>query len=337
MIVLLYRQVLGLIEETITRLIYFHLACSYTTQELLPDLLIQRSTHRQLHIPRCQTRPYSKQLQSDLLIMSQEQATYSHGHHPSVISTHARRTAQNSAGFLLPHLKPTDRILDLGCGPGTISVDLAALCPQGSLLGIDAVESILSQARSVAESRNVTNISFETGDANKLRFPDGEFDVVFCHQLLQHVKDPVGVLREMRRVCKKGGLVAAREADYGSFVWFPRPAELDTWAELYQKVAQSNGGEPNAGRYMHIWAREAGLSPVETSWGSWCFTGTGAKDWAESWAGRSVHSDFAKGALRLGLVDEKGLSAVSEGWKRWAGERDGIFVVGNGEILCRNS
>ena len=75
-----------------------------------------------------------------------EQATYSHGHHASVISTHARRTAANSAAFLLPHIQANHKILDLGCGPGTITADLAALVPQGNVMGIDAVESILPQA-----------------------------------------------------------------------------------------------------------------------------------------------------------------------------------------------
>ncbi|KAK5069344.1 hypothetical protein LTR64_008360 [Lithohypha guttulata] len=271
-----------------------------------------------------------------------EKATYSHGHHASVISTHARRTAANSAGFLLPHIQPHYKILDLGCGPGTITADLAALVPQGSVLGVDSVDGILSQARSLTESRGLSNLTYQTGDANNLTFSDGEFDIVFCHQLLQHVKDPIGVLHEMKRVCKKGGLVAAREADYASFIWQPRTPELDTWGSIYQKVARANGGEPNAGRFMPQWAREAGWAPeqVTVSWNSWCFTGQGATDWALSWKDRSVHSDFAKSAVKLGFSDQAGLERTSAAWKAWAdGEIDGcedkIFVVGNGEILCR--
>lgn len=275
--------------------------------------------------------------------MSNEKATYSHGHHTSVISVHARRTAQNSASFLLPHLQPTYRILDLGCGPGTITADLAALVPQGSVIGVDSVEAILEQARSLASDRGLSNITYETGDANKLRFADGEFDVVFCHQLLQHVQDPVGVLREMKRCCKAGGLVAAREADYGSFMWSPRIPELDAWGDLYQRVARANGGEPNAGRQMPRWAREAGFEKekVTVSWGSWCFTGKDAVDWAGSWEGRSLHSDFAKGAVRLGFASEEELKRISAGWAKWKvdgeveGWEDRIFVVGNGEVIAR--
>lgn len=280
--------------------------------------------------------------------MTTEKATYSHGHHASVISTHARRTAANSAGFLLPHIKPTHRILDLGCGPGTITADLAALVPLGSVVGVDSIEKILEQARSLAESRGLTNLTYETGDANKLRFEDGEFDIVFCHQLIQHVKDPIGILREMKRLAKPGGgIVAVREADYASFVWHPCPPELDRWGELYQQVARKNGGEPNAGRYLGRWTREAGwrTDDVTMSWSSWCFTKDTATEWGESWQGRAVYSDFAKGAVGNGFGTQEEMERIGAAWKRWSlgsveeggyeGAEDKIIVVGNGEVICR--
>lgn len=270
-----------------------------------------------------------------------EQAVYSHGHHASVVSVHARRTAQNSAQFLLPHIQPHFRILDLGCGPGTITADLAALVPQGSVVGVDAVESILDRARSLADSRGLKNLTYEAGDGNNLRFKDGEFDIVFCHQLVQHVNDPVGVLKEMRRVCRNnGGIVAAREADYLSFSWRPRPKEFDRWMDIYQKVAFANGGQPNAGRVLPQWTREAGMSKdnVKISWGSWCFTGKDASDWATSWQGRVVASDFAKGAVKHEIATQEELQEISEVWRKWANDEiegceDKIFVVGNGELI----
>lgn len=276
-----------------------------------------------------------------------EKATYSHGHHASVISTHARRTAANSAAFLIPHIQPTSRILDLGCGPGTITADLAALASQGSVIGIDAAESILEQARSVAQTRDLHNVTYQIGDANDLPFESDTFDVVFCHQLIQHVQDPIGVLKEMKRVCKPGGIVAAREADYSSFVWYPRAPELDRWGELYQVVARSNGGEPNAGRFMPKWTREAGWKreDVAVTWSSWCFTGDDATAWASSWEERALHSDFAKTVIRKGFGTQEDLEAISKAWKRWRignaeeggyeGCEDRIFVVGNGEVICR--
>lgn len=269
---------------------------------------------------------------------SEKAATYSHGHHASVVSHHARRTAKDSAAFLLPHIKPTFHILDVGCGPGTITADLAELVPQGNVIGIDNVASVLSQARTLVDQRNLTNVEFRQVDAaNTLPFPDDTFDVVFCHQVLQHVKDPVRLLKEMRRVAKKGtGLVAAREADYKSFAWYPEPPGLTAWGELYQRLAKANGGEPNAGRYLRRWARDAGFATgqITTSWSSWSYEGDGARHWGEAWRERALYSNFATGVLMHHLGTEEDLQAISEAWGLWAEDEDAFIAVPNGEILC---
>src|SRR5580692_1232777 len=92
--------------------------------------------------------------------------------------------------------------------------------------------------------------------------PDDTFDVVHAHQVLQHVADPVRALQEMRRVCRPGGVVAARDADYSGFIWFPRFPALDFWRDIYQQAARSNGGEPDAGRRLLSWALEAGFDDI---------------------------------------------------------------------------
>ncbi|KAI1262110.1 ubiE/COQ5 methyltransferase [Xylariaceae sp. FL1019] len=266
-----------------------------------------------------------------------EQAVYTHGHHASVVRSHGRRTAANSSAYLLPHIKPTDHILDIGCGPGSITVDYAALVPQGSVLGIDSVSAVLSSARSLASERGLSNVAFRAHDANELPFGDGEFDIVVCHQVLQHVRDPVGVLTEMRRVCKKGGIVAAREADYKSFAWYPELPGLETWGRVYQEVAKANGGEPNAGRYVGAWAREAGFEKddVTFSWDCWNYQDEEAVVWSRNWTERTLKSSFADTSLEKGICTQEDLDGISETWKEW-GEKEGAFIViGNGEILCR--
>src|SRR5262245_50690615 len=158
---------------------------------------------------------------------------YTHGHHESVLRSHRWRTAENSAGYLLPHLKPDMRILDVGCGPGTITAGLAGYVPQGHVTGIDAVPGIVEQARDL--TRDHGNLEFTTGDVYALDYPDDTFGVVHAHQVLQHLSDPVRALREMRRVTKPGGLVAARDGDYGAMVWYPGLPVLDGWLALYRK------------------------------------------------------------------------------------------------------
>ncbi|KAI8623812.1 ubiE/COQ5 methyltransferase [Xylariaceae sp. FL1651] len=268
-----------------------------------------------------------------------EQAVYTHGHHPSVVKSHARRTAQNSAAFLLPHIKPHHRILDVGCGPGSITIDLAQLVPQGSVVGIDAVEDVLSQARSLARERGVeANLTFQRHDANELPFADGTFDIVFCHQVLQHVRHPAAVLKEMARVARRdGGIVAARDADYKTFAWYPELPGLERWGGVYQAVAKANGAEPNAARYLKAWAKEAGFGQedVTFSWDVWNYQDEEAVAFAKAWTERTLHSTFATKARDAGFATEEDLKHISDTWREWGEMDDAFIVIPNGEILCR--
>ncbi|GJE83937.1 UbiE family methyltransferase [Phanerochaete sordida] len=268
--------------------------------------------------------------------MASKQATYTHGSHESALRSHKWRTVANSAAFLIPHLKPGLKILDVGCGPGTITVDFANYVPGGHVTGVEYNVDILAQARAHATERGAANVEFQQGDAQALPFPDGTFDVVHAHQVLQHVGDPVQALREMRRVAKPGGVVAARETDFAGFIWFPDAPGLREWHALYQRVARGNGGEPDAGRRVKAWAREAGFAPaaVTCSTATWCFSTPEERQfWGGLWADRIVKSDFAKGAAKQGASTED-LERQSQAWRKWIDEEDGWFAVLHGEIVC---
>jgi SAM-dependent methyltransferase len=261
---------------------------------------------------------------------------YTHGHHESVLRSHRWRTAENSAAYLLPHLKPHMRILDVGCGPGTITAGLADRVPNGHVTGIDTAQEVLDQAREEAGDR--TNVDFTTGDVYSLDYPDDTFCVVHAHQVLQHLGDPVRALREMRRVTKPGGLVAARDGDYGAFVWYPDNPVLDDWLALYHKVARGNGGEPDAGRRLHVWAKEAGFTDVTSSSSTWTYATPQERDWwGGLWADRTVMSSYADRAVSGGYATAADLKDVAAGWRSWAAHQDGWFAVVNGEILARVS
>ena len=269
--------------------------------------------------------------------MSPESATYTHGHHESVVQSHAWRTAANSAAYLLPHLEPGMALLDVGCGPGTITTDLAGLVAPGRVVAIDYAAGILEQAKEhAAKAGHAERIEFRTGDVHALDFPDDSFDVVHAHQLLQHVGDPVQALREMRRVCKPGGIVAARDGDYGAFFWYPDMPALADWQRVYLQVARSNGGEPNAGRILHAWARAAGFEQIEKSSATWCFASAEEREWwGNLWSERAVKSDFARAAVAGGYATPEQLEHLASGWLHWAAEPDGWLTIPHGEILCR--
>src|SRR2546429_784536 len=172
--------------------------------------------------------------------MSARDAVYTHGHHESVLRSHRWRTAENSAAYLLAHLRPGMALLDVGCGPGTITVDLAARIAPGRVTAVEVSADALELARAEAERRGRSNIEFVVSDVHALDLPDDTFDVVHAHQVLQHVADPVAALREMRRVTRPGGIVAARDGDYAGFIWFPALPELDQWLAVYRPGAPAN-------------------------------------------------------------------------------------------------
>ena len=261
---------------------------------------------------------------------------YSHGHHNSVLQSHRWRTAENSAAYLLPRLKPADRLLDVGIGPGTITLDLAGRLSEGSVVGIDSAPAAVAATRTFATARDARNLRLLVGDIYHLGFTDASFDIVHAHQLLQHLANPVAALREMRRVCVPGGIVAARDADYAAMTWHPPSAAISRWLALYHEVARSNGGEPDAGRLLLSWARAADLTDVVASASAWCFaTSADIAWWSETWAERLTHSDFAHQAVERGLSEPAELARLAEGWRRWAELPGAWFAVLHGEILCR--
>src|SRR3712207_6000303 len=93
---------------------------------------------------------------------------YTHGHHESVLRSHRWRTAENSAAYLLPRLSSGTSLLDVGCGPGTITADLAARVAPGRVTAVEVTEEALSLAREEAERREVTNIDFVVADVHDL-------------------------------------------------------------------------------------------------------------------------------------------------------------------------
>lgn len=267
--------------------------------------------------------------------MTTPRDTYTHGHDDSVLRSHRWRTVANSAAYLRDHLRPGLSLLDVGCGPGTLSVDLARHVDPGPVLAIDVVDAALEEARRHAADAGVDTIAFRVADAYDLDLPDGSFDVVHTHQVLQHVTDPVAVLRELRRVARDDGVVAVREADYAGFTWFPVDPALDRWLALYHAVARGNDAEPDAGRRLLGWALDAGFARVTPSASVWCHaTAEDRAWWSGLWADRVRSSAFATQALERGLAGRDDLEELADAWRRWGASDRGWLTILHGEVLC---
>ena len=121
---------------------------------------------------------------------------YTLGHDDAALESFGTRTASSHAAFFLPHLKPGMRILDCGCGPGSITVGLAQAVAPGEAVGIDIGSSSLEAAAALASEQGVSNVRFEEADIYDLPFPDESFDAAFSHNVLAHLTDPLAAVME---------------------------------------------------------------------------------------------------------------------------------------------
>lgn len=167
-----------------------------------------------------QDRSLSSAQHSAKMARDGQQSNYTQGYSSSTIATHLLRTAELDAAFLLPHIKKTDHILDVGCGPGTITTGLARYASEGRTIGVDISTDVVQKARTLAAESNIAtdgpgSVVFDEGDVlERLPYPDDAFDVVYCSQLFGHLTGPDRphhALTELRRVLKPGGIVATRD------------------------------------------------------------------------------------------------------------------------------
>ena len=258
---------------------------------------------------------------------------YTHGYHSVIIDSYRRRTAETCAAFLLPRLEPDAEVLDVGCGPGTITLGLARRARR--VVGLDASEAMVEQARGLAAEADAANVGFEVGSAYELPFDDGSFDVVYAHQVLQHLGDPVRALRQAYRVLRPGGLVAVRDSDYETMVHAPAEPAIEHWRELYHQVARALGGEPDAGRFLPGWVRAAGfVDPVVTTSATTYADAEGRALWGGMWAERVTDSDFAQHAVDGGFAMRSDLVAISVAFRRWADHPSGFWAYLCGEVVA---
>jgi ubiquinone/menaquinone biosynthesis C-methylase UbiE len=257
----------------------------------------------------------------------QKVETYTHGYTPAVLAQHSARTAGEAAAFLLPRLRPGMSIVDVGCGPGSITVGLAEAVAPGQVTGIDISPELIGKARQAAADRNLANLRFETGSAYALPLPDGSRDVAYMHQVLQHLSKPLDALAEARRVLRPGGTMAVREVDWGTCAWWPAAPAIDRFLTVYREVARRNGGDAFAGRRVRSWLTQAGFTGVECGTAAWTFPGREPPEaWASSWASRITTSNIAEKAVEYGIASRQDLAGIAAGWVDWGRQADAFFT-----------
>jgi ubiquinone/menaquinone biosynthesis C-methylase UbiE len=261
---------------------------------------------------------------------------YTHGHAAATVRQHAQRTAEEAAAFLLPRLRPGMRLLDVGCGPGSITRGLAERLAPGEVIGLDLSRETLAAARADAAARGLANLRYEEGSVYALPFPDGAFDVAYAHQVLQHLREPAAALGEMLRVVRPGGLVAVRDVDWGTAAYWPADPWIDRFIDVHFKTWYRNGGEPRMGRRLRALFNAAGVEDLQITSVVWCYaTPAETTQWGESYAARLLTSPMGERAVEYGFASRDDLEAMAAAFRAWAAHPDAFWAFLHVEALAR--
>lgn len=260
-------------------------------------------------------------------------STYTYGHHQVVVDVHLRRTAALEAAFFLPHLRPGMRLLDAGCGPGSITIGLARAVAPGEATGIDREAGVLERGRSLAAEQDVSNLRFEAAGVYDLPYADASFDAVFAHTLLEHVRDPARALTELRRVLRPGGVIGVRDCDWSSGIFAPADDAMEQAVDLYARVWEHNGGHPTCGRQLRSWLMQAGFGAVESSASfRWDGTPASSRSFGELLAERFRLPNFIEPVLAMGWSGRETLTRISDGCEAWSRLPDAFAAM----IMCES-
>ena len=238
----------------------------------------------------------------------------------------AKRTASQEAAFLLPHLRAGMHVLDAGCGPGSITLGLAAAVAPGEVVGIDMQLSLVEQARALAVQRGVTNARFEVANVYDLPFPDGSFDAALSARVLEHLREPVRALSELRRVLCPGGIAGVRDVDIGGSLFAPDTPLLQQWFSLTERLRQHEGSNFYIGRHHRRLLLEAGFVRAEASAS---IQSEGSLEGTRRFAVflKAGIPGIARTALAEGWIDQATIDAIVAEIDAWA-ERPDAFHAG---------
>ena len=267
---------------------------------------------------------------------STHQSPYAMGYSEEFLSLLARRNAETVAFHLLPHLRPGMKMLDFGCGPGTISVGLAKAVAPGELHGVDIEASQITMAQAAARAGGHDNAHFQVSDATNLPFADNTFDVAHCHAVLMHVPKLPQALAEVKRVLKPGGILSARESVIASYFFEPDPqGRLTQATDTFAKLLTASGGHPNMGKALKSVLLDAGFRDVRATASFEPFGEEEDRIFLQGFIRNWFFSPKMKDpAVKYGLATENDFAAWGEALDTWRAHPGGFAAFSWGEAIA---
>ncbi|NER19483.1 MAG: methyltransferase domain-containing protein [Symploca sp. SIO1C2] len=161
-------------------------------------------------------------------------------------------------------LKSGMKALDLGCGAGFTSCEIAKITYPGTVIGVDFSEAMLEKAIEVKKSKGINNLDLELVDVYHLNFPDNYFDFIHARFFFQHLTNPMVAIENIYRVLKPGGIFCVFDIDNDWFTIYPKPESLTKLARKIAAIQQSQGGDAYVGRKLWSYFSKAGFIKIDT-------------------------------------------------------------------------
>ena len=262
---------------------------------------------------------------------------YTLGFSEELLHAYRRYTAEANAAYLLPYLRPGLRVLDFGCGLGTISAGLAKAVAPGELHGIDMEESQIDLAKSVAKANGIDNATFHVGEVTEMPFEDGYFDVAHCHNVLMHIPDTAATLAEVKRVLKPGGIIGCREMMSESSFTQPDFGVIGKSWEMFADLLAADDGHPRMARELKGRMLEAGFTNVQAT-ASFDIFSTPADilfiyNLAQKWF---LSPEIVEAAIKYGASTRELCDAIGVAYDEWKVHPGAICAIAYGEAVAGN-
>ena len=267
----------------------------------------------------------------------QESATpdYTMGFSEEMLESLRRYTAEASAAYLLPYLRPGLRVLDLGCGPGTISAGLAKAIEPGELHGVDMEESQIDLARETVKWHGVDNAIFHVGDATNMPFEDGFFDIAHCHNVLMHIPDTAAVLAEVKRVLKPGGIIGCREMICESCFSHPDFGVLRHSWSMFEDLLEADEGHPQIGKDLKGHIIDAGFANARVTMSCDIYSTPEDIEFIYRFANKWFLSpEIVEAAIKYGASTRELCDRIREAYDKWKDHPGAFCALVFGEIVA---
>ena len=260
---------------------------------------------------------------------------YTMGFGEEILESLRRYTAASNAAYLLPYLRPGLRVLDFGCGPGSISVGLAKAVAPGELHGVDMEASQVELARSVAKASGQANALFHVGDVADLPFEDASFDVAHCHNLLMHVPDTSAALAEVTRVLKPGGVIGCREMICGASFTHPDFGVIRKAWDMFEDLLTMDDAHPQMGSDLKAVLLEAGFANVRATASFDTYSAPDDVEFIHRLAvGWFLSPEITEAAIKYGAATPELCEEIRVAYEKWRVHPGALIGVAFGEAVA---